>query len=41
MADELVLQAQRFLNRTYSNGTKLGISKVPEDGQTGWTTMYA
>ncbi|GAB2724240.1 glycoside hydrolase domain-containing protein [Kitasatospora kifunensis] len=39
MADELVRQAQRFINTTY--GTVPGISKVPEDGRTGWSTMYA
>ncbi|TWG25844.1 putative peptidoglycan binding protein [Actinoplanes teichomyceticus] len=37
----MVLRAQRFINQTYSNGATLGISKVPEDGRTGWTTMYA
>ncbi|MEU8817477.1 glycoside hydrolase domain-containing protein [Actinoplanes sp. NPDC048796] len=41
MSDEMVLRAQQFINQTYANGAKLGISKVPEDGQTGWTTMYA
>ncbi|MFD9287021.1 glycoside hydrolase domain-containing protein [Streptomyces sp. NPDC060030] len=41
MADELVRRAQRFVNTTYSNGATLGISKLDENGQTGWTTMYA
>ncbi|MCP9945047.1 DUF1906 domain-containing protein [Streptomyces somaliensis] len=37
--DKMVLQAQRFINITY--GTVPGISKVEEDGKTGWSTMYA
>lgn len=41
MADEMVLRAQRFINETYANGATLGISKLKEDGQTGWTMMYA
>jgi peptidoglycan hydrolase-like protein with peptidoglycan-binding domain len=41
MTDEMVLRAQRFINQTYNNGATLGISKLTEDGQTGWTTMYA
>lgn len=41
MADELVRRAQRFINTTYGNGATLGISKLDEDGQTGWPTMYA
>jgi peptidoglycan hydrolase-like protein with peptidoglycan-binding domain len=41
MADEMVLRAQRFINQTYRNGETLGISKLQEDGRTGWTTMYA
>ncbi|MFE8009313.1 glycoside hydrolase domain-containing protein [Streptomyces sp. NPDC057418] len=41
MADELVRRAQRFVNTTYNNGATLGISKLDENGQTGWTTMYA
>ncbi|GGS05304.1 hypothetical protein GCM10010252_49990 [Streptomyces aureoverticillatus] len=41
MADELVRRAQRFINTTYNNGAALGISKLPEDGRTGWPTMYA
>ena len=39
--DELVLRAQRFINSTYDNGAKLGISKLEENGRTGWPTMYA
>ncbi|MYZ33983.1 MULTISPECIES: glycoside hydrolase domain-containing protein [unclassified Streptomyces] len=41
MADEMVRLAQRFVNTTYNNGTTLGISKLDENGLTGWTTMYA
>ncbi|ABP53130.1 glycoside hydrolase domain-containing protein [Salinispora tropica] len=41
MSDEMVLRAQRFINSTYNNGATLGISKVEEDGRTGWGTMYA
>ncbi|MEU3186900.1 glycoside hydrolase domain-containing protein [Streptomyces sp. NPDC006923] len=39
MADDMVKQAQRFINRTY--GTYPGIPRVEEDGKTGWSTMYA
>ncbi|MGW4730570.1 glycoside hydrolase domain-containing protein [Streptomyces shenzhenensis] len=41
MADEMVQRAQRFINTTYNNGTTLGISKLEENGQTGWPVMYA
>ncbi|NUV71920.1 MULTISPECIES: glycoside hydrolase domain-containing protein [unclassified Streptomyces] len=41
MADEMVRLAQRFINTTYGNGATLGISKLDENGQTGWTVMYA
>ncbi|MFE9295356.1 glycoside hydrolase domain-containing protein [Streptomyces niveus] len=41
MADEMVRLAQRFINTTYGNGATLGISKLNENGQTGWTVMYA
>ncbi|KES05001.1 hypothetical protein BU52_22525 [Streptomyces toyocaensis] len=41
MADEMVLRAQRFINLTYNNGAALGISKLAEDGRTGWPVMYA
>nr|WP_202534789.1 glycoside hydrolase domain-containing protein [Streptomyces sp. SID3212] len=37
----MVSLAQRFVNTTYSNGAKLGISKLSEDGVPGWNTMYA
>ncbi|MEW2394600.1 glycoside hydrolase domain-containing protein [Streptomyces sp. NPDC046862] len=38
MADEMVRQAQRFVNSAY--GSRIGMT-VTEDGQTGWNTMYA
>ncbi|MGW3600789.1 peptidoglycan-binding domain-containing protein, partial [Streptomyces sp. NPDC005167] len=41
MADEMVIRAQRFINTTYGDGAALGISKLAEDGKTGWTVMYA
>lgn len=41
MADEMVLRAQRFINTTYNDGATLGISKLEENGQTGWPVMYA
>ncbi|MFG2600598.1 glycoside hydrolase domain-containing protein [Streptomyces sp. NPDC048462] len=41
MADEMVIRAQRFINTTYGDGATLGISKLAEDGRTGWTVMYA
>ncbi|MFD8411109.1 glycoside hydrolase domain-containing protein [Streptomyces sp. NPDC059650] len=41
MADEMVRHAQRFVNTTYGNGAALGISKLDENGITGWTTMQA
>ncbi|MEV8023059.1 glycoside hydrolase domain-containing protein [Streptomyces sp. NPDC086554] len=41
MADEMVQRAQKFINTTYSNGATLGVSKLEENGQTGWPVMYA
>ncbi|CAL9396436.1 hypothetical protein SUDANB6_01367 [Streptomyces sp. enrichment culture] len=41
MADEMVLRAQKFINTTYNNGATLGITKLDENGQTGWPVMYA
>ncbi|MFF0188031.1 glycoside hydrolase domain-containing protein [Streptomyces sp. NPDC005244] len=38
MADQKVLQAQKFVNSVY--GSKIGMT-VDEDGQTGWPVMYA
>lgn len=37
--DEMVLRAQRFINTIYGNVP--GITKVAEDGITGWATMGA
>ncbi|MER6528304.1 glycoside hydrolase domain-containing protein [Streptomyces sp. NPDC001508] len=39
MADEKVLEAQKWVNSTY--GSVSGYEKCPENGQTGWSTMYA
>ncbi|MET9513845.1 glycoside hydrolase domain-containing protein [Streptomyces sp. NPDC002994] len=39
MADERVLEAQKWVNSTYSS--VLGYKKCPEDGKTGWGTMYS
>ncbi len=41
MADEMVRAAQQFINTTYDNGAKLGISRLDENGRTSWTVMYA
>ncbi|MEU6442433.1 glycoside hydrolase domain-containing protein [Streptomyces sp. NPDC047046] len=39
MADEKVLDAQKWVNATY--GGVAGYQPCPEDGKTGWSTMYA
>ncbi|AMW14323.1 hypothetical protein A4E84_35425 [Streptomyces qaidamensis] len=39
MADEMVLQAQKWVNATYKNVS--GYNLVTEDGKTGWNTMYS
>lgn len=39
MADEMVRKAQQFINGVY--GGKLGIDRLPETGETGWSTMFA
>lgn len=39
MADEMVRRAQQFINGTYEG--KLGIDRLPENGQTGWSVMFA
>ncbi|MFF4360303.1 glycoside hydrolase domain-containing protein [Streptomyces sp. NPDC001604] len=39
MADEQVLRAQKWVNATYKNVT--GYVACPEDGHTGWGTMYS
>jgi len=38
MADEQVLKVQKWLNNTY--GDVSGFDSVPENGQTGWKTIY-
>jgi peptidoglycan hydrolase-like protein with peptidoglycan-binding domain len=37
--DEKVLEAQQWLNATYGNVS--GYNRCPEDGRTGWSTMYS
>lgn len=39
MNDEMVLKTQQWLNATYSG--KTGYNEIPENGNTGWTTIYA
>ena len=39
MADEMVLSVQKWLNTTYSG--KAGFETAPENGQTGWPTIYS
>lgn len=39
MADELVLRSQKWVNATYANVS--GYLKCPEDGKTGWSTMFS
>ncbi|MDX3852734.1 hypothetical protein [Streptomyces sp. AK02-01A] len=39
MADEMVLQAQKWVNSTYRNVS--GYNPVTEDGKTGWNAMYS
>ena len=39
MADEKVLAAQKWVNATYANVP--GYAKCPEDGSTGWSTMFS
>lgn len=39
MADEKVLEAQKWVNATYANVS--GYVPCPEDGRTGWGTMYS
>src|SRR5699024_11443956 len=36
--DEMVKETQVWLNKTY--GKVSGFGKVPEDGNTGWNTVY-
>ncbi|MEU2771238.1 glycoside hydrolase domain-containing protein [Streptomyces diastaticus] len=39
MADEKVLEGQKWVNATYAGVS--GYVKCPEDGRTGWSTMYS
>ncbi|MEV7302364.1 glycoside hydrolase domain-containing protein [Streptomyces clavifer] len=39
MVDEMVLQAQKWVNATYKSVA--GYNAVTEDGKTGWSTMYS
>ena len=39
MVDEMVLQAQNWLNATYTG--RYGYNEIVPDGKTGWQTMYA
>lgn len=39
MADEQVLRTQKWLNKTY--GSVSTFDKCPEDGKTGWPTIYS
>ncbi|MBC1615072.1 hypothetical protein HB904_02670 [Listeria booriae] len=40
--DEMVRQVQSWLNKTYDKYvTKGDFQTIPENGKTGWTTVYA
>lgn len=39
MMDPMVLQVQEYLNSTYGN--RAGYTPAPENGKTGWSTMYS
>ncbi|MCR1890583.1 DUF1906 domain-containing protein [Ligilactobacillus murinus] len=39
MTDQKVLETQKWLNATYGNVT--GFEKAPENGHTGWKTIYS
>lgn len=39
MADEMLLATQQWLNKTYGNIPEF--DKCPEDGKTGWPTIYS
>jgi len=39
MSDAMVLATQQWLNKTYKNVP--GYNKAPENGQTGWPTIYS
>ena len=38
MTDQMVLQTQQWLNKTYGSDSRF--NRVAEDGQTGWATIY-
>ncbi|MCI1820634.1 hypothetical protein AB6889_16985 [Carnobacterium maltaromaticum] len=38
MVDQMVLSTQKWLNKTYKNVQ--GFGSVPENGKTGWPTIY-
>jgi len=38
MVDQMVLQTQQWLNKTYGNDSRF--NAVSENGQTGWETIY-
>ena len=40
MSDPMVLKTQQWLNKTYSGKEGYG-NNIPENGNTGWTTIYA
>lgn len=40
MSDQMVLKTQQWLNQTYGGRTGYG-ENIPENGLTGWTTIYA
>ena len=39
MVDQMVLQTQQWLNKTYGNDPRF--KKINPDGRTGWPTIYA
>ena len=39
MTDQMVLQTQQWLNKTYGNDPRF--KKINPDGRTGWPTIYA
>lgn len=39
MVDQMVLQTQQWLNNTYGNDSRF--NRIEENGQTGWSTIYA
>lgn len=41
MADEMVLKTQKWVNAMYGGTTGYYAENIPENGKTGWTTIYA